>query len=102
MEILDVHEIESLVPLSTIEDVLRSQSQLQQKEKSLIFFKHLCSVDESVKFYIDHKKVLILKQPLNSIENMAYWRPILKKLDIKYDCEYIESKRCSCNAACVL
>lgn len=102
VEILDVHEIESLVPLSTIEDVLRSQSQFQQKEKSLIFFKHLCSVDESVKFYIDHKKGFDFKTALElDRKHGAYWRPILKKLDIKYDCEYIESKRCSCNTACV-
>lgn len=88
VEILDVHEIESLVPLTTIEDVLINQNQLQNKKKSLIFFKNLCSIDEAVKFYFDHKKGFKFKTALALDERHGdYWGPILNQLDIDYDCE---------------
>ncbi len=88
VEILDVHEIESLVPFETIEHVLINQNQLQSKENSLIFFKKLCSIDEAVKFYFDHKKGFKFKTALALDKKHGdYWGPILDKLDIDHDCE---------------
>lgn len=102
VEVLDVHEIESLVPLETIEEVLESLNLMIKKEESLIFFKELCSIDESVKFYFDHKKGFDLKTALE-LDNTHgdFWRTILKKLSNRYNCECIESKNCECNPSCL-
>lgn len=102
IEILDVHEIESLVPLETIEAVLINLNLILKKEKSLTFFKEICSIDESVKFYIDHKKGFNLKTALALDHSHGiFWREILNKLKEDYKCECIEEGTCWCNPPCL-
>ncbi|EGF6590012.1 hypothetical protein IC123_004334, partial [Salmonella enterica] len=64
VEILDVHEVESLVPLDTIEEVLKNLNLMIKKKDTLDFLKKLCSIDESAKFYFDHKKGFNIKSAL--------------------------------------
>lgn len=102
IEILDVHEIESLVPLETIEKVLTNLNLLVKKEKSLTFFKDICSIDESVKFYIDHKKGFDLKTALSLDKSHGvFWLEVLKKLKGNYSCECIEHETCGCTPPCL-
>lgn len=100
VEILDVHEIESLLPLETIEDVLLHLK--IKKEKTLTFFKEICSIDESVKFYIDHKKGFNLKKALE-LDNShgVFWRQVLNKLKDDYACECINQDNCRCDPPCL-
>lgn len=102
VEILDVHEVESLVPLETIEAVLINLNLMLKKECSLTFFKSLCSVDESVKFYIDHKKGFNLNTALE-LDNShgVFWRTVLKKLNGNYECDCIDERKCRCNPSCL-
>ncbi|AIU87102.1 MULTISPECIES: hypothetical protein [Pectobacterium] len=102
VEILDVHEIESLLPLETIEEVLKNLNLMEKKEKSLAFLKEICSIDESVKFYFDHKKGFNLKTALE-LDNIHgdFWSSILKKINYKYNCECIELKKCECEPSCL-
>ncbi|WP_275233928.1 hypothetical protein [Pantoea ananatis] len=102
VEILDVHEVESLVPLETIEAVLKNLNLMIKKEKSLNFFKRLCSIDESVKFYIDHKKGFSLKTALE-LDNShgVFWREIIKKIEGDDVCECLKEKICRCNPSCL-
>ncbi|MCL2898155.1 hypothetical protein [Brenneria tiliae] len=102
VEILDVHEIESLLPLETIEAVLKSLNLMVRKEISLSFLKEICSIDESVKFYFDHKKGFDLKTALK-LDNTHgdFWCSILKKINNKYNCKCIELKKCECEPSCL-
>lgn len=102
IEILDVHEVESLVPLDTIESVLISLNLMLKKEKSLAFFKDLCSIDESVKFYIDHKKGFNLKTALELDNSHGdFWRVILQKLKKEYSCDCLTEINCTCEPSCL-
>lgn len=102
VEILNVHEIESLVPFETIEKVLSELNLLTGKQQSLNFFKKLCSIDETAKFYFDHKKGFDLKTALE-LDNAHgdYWRPILKKMSKDIQCDCIGSKKCECKPSCL-
>lgn len=102
VEVLDVHEIESLVPFETIEKVLSDLNLLGKKQDSLEFFKKICSIDESAKFYFDHKKGFDLKTALE-LDNAHgdYWRPILQKLNDDIQCDCIDSKKCDCKPSCL-
>lgn len=102
VKILDVHEIESLLPLDTIETVLAEEHLLDVKKDALEFLKRLCNVDESAKFYYDHKKGFNLKIAWD-LDNAhgKYWRNIIGKLRDTYDCECIDSKCCECKPSCL-
>jgi hypothetical protein len=51
-----------------------------------LIFKKICSIDESAKFYFDHKKGFDLKTALE-LDNAHgdYWRPILKNLTMIFN-----------------
>lgn len=101
VKILDVHEIESLVPIDTIERVLESLNLIARKRDTLNFFKEICEVDESAKFYFDHKKGFSLKTAWD-LDNAHgdYWRSIIKKIKSKPQCECIALKHCRCPSSC--
>lgn len=106
VKILDVHEIESLIPLSVIEEVLESLNLLtvKQKKDALTFFKDLCSVDESVKFYYDHKNGFALKSAwILDKKHGEYWRKIIAVLNKKYQyqCECVNKDDCKCDPSCL-
>lgn len=102
VKILDVHEIESLVPLDTIESVLENLNLIERKKSSLNFFKEICNVDETAKFYFDHKKGFNLKIAWG-LDNTHgnYWRKIIKKLKSKVDCDCIDLEKCECEPPCL-
>jgi hypothetical protein len=102
IKILDVHEIESLVPIDTIECVLQELNLMGRKKASLDFFKRLCEIDESAKFYFDHKKGFDLKTAWE-LDNTHgnYWRNIIKRLKVTDACECINLKECKCKPSCL-
>lgn len=102
VKILDVHEIESLLPLETIEHVLEEEHLLVKKKDALDFLKLLCDIDESVKFYYDHKKGFNLKHAWE-LDNAhgEYWRKIINKINDTYECECIDSRKCDCKPSCL-
>lgn len=102
IEILDVHEIESLVPFETIELVLSELNLLNRKMESLEFFKKMCAIDESAKFYFDHKKGFNLKTAWE-LDNAHgdYWRSIIKKMNNEDLCECINLRKCECTPSCL-
>lgn len=102
IKILDVHEIESLVPIETIECVLQDLKLMGRKKESLEFFKAICAIDESAKFYFDHKKGFDLKTAWD-LDNTHgnYWRNIITKLKENQKCECINLKHCNCKPSCL-
>ncbi|HEP1064740.1 hypothetical protein [Klebsiella aerogenes] len=102
VKILDVHEIESLVPIDTIEKVLQELNLMGRKKATLDFFKELCNIDESVKFYFDHKKGFDLKTAWDlDNEHGTYWRGIIKKIKQNEKCECVNLKKCNCKPSCL-
>ncbi|MTC47208.1 hypothetical protein GKR71_15370 [Providencia sp. wls1922] len=99
VEILDVHEIESLIPLDTIENVLKELNLLEKRKDSLNFFKEICSINENTKFYFDHKKGFNLKSAIE-LDNKhgIFWKDVLSKINIGCDC--IRLKKCDCSLSC--
>ncbi|ELY4545327.1 hypothetical protein SMZ81_003586 [Cronobacter sakazakii] len=102
VKILDVHEIESLLPLETIEHVLEEENLLEKKKGALRFLKDLCNIDETVKFYYDHKKGFNLKDAWK-LDNThgEYWRRIIGKLGDAYKCDCLSSRVCTCKPSCL-
>jgi len=102
VKILDVHEIESLLPFDTIERVLEKLNLVFKKKGSLDFFKSLCAVDESAKFYFDHKKGFELRSALRLDKAHGdYWRSIIKGLNELYKCDCLERQECCCEPSCL-
>lgn len=102
VKILDVHEVESLIPFETIEGALQQDALTPQKRDSLIFAKQLFGVDESTKFYYDHKKGMDISKilPLEKLYG-NYWRAKLQQCAITSQAECLTQERCSCESPCI-
>lgn len=99
VKIIDVHEIESLIPLDTIESAI---SITEGRKKTLDFLKEMEKYDETIKFHFDHKKGLNIKKILElDALHGDYWVPVLKKNKITKGVECIKLGRCSCHEPCV-
>lgn len=102
VKILDVHEVESLLPIETIEEVMQSLNLMVKKKETLDFLKQLCTTDETAKFYFDHKKGFDLKTAWD-LDNLHgdYWRTVIKGLKDNYECECLEQHKCKCSPSCL-
>jgi len=100
ISILDVHEIESLIPFDTIENTLKTFKTINGKGDSIAFFMDMCSVDESAKFYFDHKKGFNICDALTLDESYGvYWSRILKQIIKKSPC--LTAGSCHCEPVCL-
>lgn len=102
VKILDVHEVESLIPFETIEGALQQDALTPQKQESLLFTKQLFGVDESTKFYFDHKKGMDISKilPLEKLYG-DYWRPNLQQCEITAQIDCLTQDQCSCDSPCI-
>jgi len=99
VKILDVHEIESLIPLETLEASVTNNA---NRNKTISFLKSSILNDEKIKFYFDHKKGLDLKIALELDKlHGPFWIPLLKSSnDIdKSDC--LDEGKCVCKESCM-
>lgn len=99
VKILDVHEIESLIPLETLEF---STTNSVTRSKTINFLKSSLKNHEEIKFYFDHKKGLELKTAfeLDKLHG-PFWIPLLKQSrDIeRSDC--LDEEKCVCKESCM-
>lgn len=102
VKILDVHEVESLIPFETIEDALSQDTLSTDKRNALSFAKELFLTDESTKYYYDHKKGFDIKKILPLDKQYGdYWYSTLRKCPSLSECECISMKACNCTESCV-
>lgn len=99
VKILDVHEIESLIPIETIE---KSTIINEERNKTIDFLKSSTIKDETIKFYFDHKKGLELKNAfeLDKLHG-AYWIPFLKSSNSVNKSECLDEGICTCKSPCM-
>jgi hypothetical protein len=98
IKILDVHEVESLIPVDILEMSIDAS-----KNKTLAFLKNSLEEEESIKFYFDHKKGLELKTAfkLDKLHG-SYWIPLLKSSTIIENSDCLNDGKCSCNESCII
>ncbi|MFQ2347232.1 MULTISPECIES: hypothetical protein [Aeromonas] len=100
-KILDVHEIESFIPESIMEDVISKEANNQDRVDSLDMLARLNEIDSRVRQYFDHKNGLTLKTAINLDRTHGdFWLPILGNLPEFADKECLTNKLCTECGAC--
>lgn len=99
VKILDVHEIESLIPIETLE---KSVTTGTNKNKTIEFLRASLQHNESMKFYFDHKKGLELKAAfeLDKLHG-PFWIPLLKSSPDLKKSDCLDEERCACKPPCI-
>jgi hypothetical protein len=99
VKILDVHEIESLIPIDTIESSIQLTV---ESSKTINFLRNTCMMDESIKFFFDHKKGLDLRTAIElDHKHGEYWVPLIKASKIVNSSNCLEEKECHCKDPCI-
>lgn len=101
IKIIDAHEVESLIPLETIEEVIKKHGISKNKEDSLQFLKKITSFDETTKFHFDHKNGINLSLAF-TLDNKygSYWIPAIKTISFPQPSKCLDSNDCKCQPPC--
>lgn len=96
---LEVQEVESLIPTSTLA-LLNDKA--ASKLSTIAFLENIANIDETSKFYFDHKKGLTLVKALELDKIYGpYWIPFIRSTySAANDCLINES--CNCHTACII
>ncbi len=93
---IDVHEIESLIPMDIIEEVL-----YENNESSILSFNILKKIminDPTTKYYFDHKKGFTVNKIYELETHGTYWVPLLSPF-VKNTC--FSDEHCTCKVKCM-
>lgn len=99
--ILDVHEVESLLPDFLIGDVLSSEHYRPQVIDSFDRLQEIININPEAKFFFDYKKGITLKEAYSLDTSLGeYWVPLLSSLKQVRDSRCFKQKVCNCKDSC--
>lgn len=99
--ILDVHEIESLIPDFLINDVLVTEYYKPQVIDSFDRLQGIIHLNPEAKFFFDYKKGITLKEAYILDTSFGeYWIPLLSTIKKVRESKCFKDRKCNCEKAC--
>lgn len=93
---IDVHEIESLIPMDIIEEVISENN--KSSIPTFDILKNIISTNPTTKYYFDHKEGFSVNRVYELETHGTYWVPLLSPF-VKNTCFHDE--HCTCKVKCM-
>ncbi|MFJ5415333.1 hypothetical protein [Pectobacterium carotovorum] len=102
VKVIDVHEVESLIPLDIIRDAIAKDGMSKEKEAGIGFFEKIVKKDATSKYYFDHKNGIDIKKAFELDKKYGdYWIPLIRKVTDLKSKECLQLDNCSCKVSCL-